>query len=75
MSAQFELEQQLLDCWKVTDDIQLVYKHVMEADVLDRDRIANILLGMKELYTMKFEQQWETFELLVGEIHEAKKLH
>lgn len=55
-------EQQLLECWTVTSDIETVMKAVLEKD-LPQDHLANILLGMKELYNLKFEALWESFEL------------
>lgn len=61
MSNRFDLEQQILDVWKVTDDIELVYKNTMDRD-MSKDEIANVLLGIKSLYELKFNQLWDTFE-------------
>ena len=65
MSDRFDLEQNILDCWKITDDVNLLYKNVMEEE-LDKDKIANVLLGLQAIYSMRFEQLWETFENLVS---------
>ena len=65
MSDRFDLEQNILDCWKITDDVNLLYKNVMEEE-LDKDKISNILLGLQAIYSMRFEQLWETFENLVS---------
>ena len=64
MSDRFDLEQNILDCWKITDDVNLLYKNVMEEE-LDKDKIANVLLGLQAIYSMRFEQLWETFETVV----------
>ncbi len=64
MSDRFDLEQNILDCWKITDDVNLLYKNVMEEE-LDKDKIANVLLGLQAIYSMRFEQLWETFETIV----------
>lgn len=64
MSDRFDLEQNILDCWKITDDINLLYKNVMEEE-LDKDKISNVLLGLQAIYSMRFEQLWETFETVV----------
>ena len=64
MSDRFDLEQNILDCWKITDDINLLYKNVMEEE-LDKDKIANVLLGLQAIYSMRYEQLWETFETVV----------
>ena len=65
MSDRFDLEQNILDCWKITDDVNLLYKNVMEEE-LDKDIISNVVLGLQAIYSMRFEQLWETFENLVS---------
>jgi hypothetical protein len=60
----FDLEQQILDCWHVTDDIDMLFEAVMDKD-LTQDDIANVLLGLKTLYHLKFERTFETFEKLI----------
>jgi len=64
MTDRFVLEQQLLDAWKVTDDIQLAYELSMEGN--DPDQLANLLLGLKTLYDIKFSKLWDTFESCVS---------
>ena len=59
--CRFDMEQQLLDCWKITNDIRDVYEEIMERD-LDRNQVENILLGMEQLYNVKFEKLWRLFE-------------
>lgn len=54
----FDLEQQILDCWKITDDIELLEQH--GANGPDFVSLANT-------YEFKFKQLWETFEYLVKE--------
>lgn len=64
MSDRFDLEQQLIECWKVTDDINLVYASVMDTN-MSQDDIANVLLGLKTLYDLKFNRLWNTFETCI----------
>lgn len=71
MSARFELEQDILTCWNVTGDIDLLYTNVMERD-MTKDEIANVLLGMKSIYEMKFNKAWDSFERTIEEMREAK---
>lgn len=66
MTDRFDLEQNIMKCWNVTDDIDMVYKNVMESDMTNDD-IANALLGLKTLYNMKFEELFSNFETLVHE--------
>lgn len=55
----FELEQEILECWNVTKDIQNFY-HAQEN--MDEDEQMNYLLGLEALYEVKFQKLWDTFE-------------
>ena len=52
----FELEQSIIRCWSVVDDIDLLYKRVGDSSEFDSlspkqmDALMNILLGVKEVY-------------------------
>jgi len=75
----FDLEQQILDCWKVTDDIDLVTKHFVDSpewegiDPKVCDALMNKYFAIKELYELKFNEMWESFETVCKEYHEARK--
>ena len=58
MKNRFDLEQEIMDCWGVVDDIDIVYYKHAEAN----DELANVLLGLKTLYQLKFERLFNTFE-------------
>ena len=60
----FDLEQQIFDCWHVTDDLDILFEAILDKEI-DRDKIANIVLGLKELYHLKFERTFETFETCI----------
>ncbi len=66
MVDRFDLEQDIMKCWNVTEDIDLLYRNVMERG-MTTDDIANALLGMKTLYEMKFDEMFSHFETLVSE--------
>jgi hypothetical protein len=68
----FDLEQQIQDCWKVTDDIDLITKHLVEdLDINGQtaDAMVNKYSAIKELYDVKFNQVWKTFEKVCAEYH------
>lgn len=69
----FDLEQNIMKCWSVTDDIDTLLKNVMENPKLSTDDIANVLLGMKTLYHMKFEECFDSFETFVSDYWSMKK--
>lgn len=62
MSNRFDLEQSILNCWHIVDDIDILYKNVCENDELSKDDIANVLLGMKTIYNMRFDETFRQFE-------------
>lgn len=59
MSDRFDLEQNIMQCWNVCDDIQLMLDCW---DKLDEDAKQNYLIGLKQMYQMKFERLWDNFE-------------
>jgi len=72
MSTQFDLEQQIMDCWHVVDDLKVVSESLVEDD-LDPEKAANILIGLEQLYQLKFDRMFRTFEKLQKEHYEALK--
>ena len=59
MHDRFDIEQGILQCWNVTDDIQLMLD---TWDSLDEDAKQNYLIGLKQMYHMKFERLFGVFE-------------
>ena len=73
MSTQFDLEQRIMQCWNIIDDIRVVYtRHLDGEKPLTEDELANILIGMEQLYDIKFYNLFSTFEKFLKEIHESK---
>jgi hypothetical protein len=62
MSDRFDLEQNIMQCWNVCDDIQL---YLDMYDNMDEDQRMNYLIGLKQMYQMKFERTWDNFEQCV----------
>ena len=66
MADRFDLEQNIMKCWSVTEDIDLLYENVMEND-MSQDDIANALLGIRVMYEMKFQKLWDSFEKMIDD--------
>jgi len=66
-----DLEQKIFDCWKITEDLKLVYEEICN-NGMTPDRIANVLLGIKELYQFKFDRLHNTFYRLCDETCKEK---
>jgi hypothetical protein len=72
----FDLEQSILQCWNVCDDLNLLYSETMERPrPLTQDELANILLGMKLMYQMKFEKCFSEFEVISNHYHKYRKIY
>ena len=70
--TQFDLEQQIMNCWHVVDDLKLVREAVSD-DRLSKDELENVLLGLVQLYDLKFEQTFDTFETFTWEHYHGKQ--
>jgi hypothetical protein len=64
MTLQFDLEQNIMNCWNICEDLDVLTEGVLERD-LTADQIANVLMGLKQLYQLKFERTFENYELLL----------
>lgn len=71
MSKNFDLEQSIFKCWHVVDDIEILYKNIMNSD-LSKDEVANCLMGINSLYKLKFEELFDIFEQFTKEYYQHK---
>lgn len=75
----FDLEEGFMECWNVVDDIRTIYNYVGEDELFEdlnpdqKDKISNLLLGIQELYSVKFERTFKTLEGAVGEYHNMRR--
>jgi len=71
MTDRFDLEQQIMACWNIIEDIGLLNAGVLEGrpdgGAMTQDEISNYLLGLETIYSLKFEQMFDTFSTLVGQ--------
>jgi hypothetical protein len=56
MTDRFDLEQQIMQCWNIVDDLDYL------GEMLETDDTQNLLIGLKALYQAKFEKLFDTFE-------------
>lgn len=62
----FDLEQQILQCWNLCEDVATLAEGAMEQD-LSTDQIVNVLNGLHDLYDIRFNKLFQTFETLLRE--------
>lgn len=67
----FDLEQSIMKCWNIIEDIKLLNKNVLEGvpdgGVLTTDDISNYLIGIETIYDMKFNDLFHIFSTLIAE--------
>lgn len=66
MKTRFDLEQEIFRCWSVVEDLDLLLSECEKIeDVEVADNIQNIVLGLKVLSEMRFQNMFNTFETLL----------
>lgn len=60
----FDLEQDIMKCWNVTEDIE---NFIGARDAMSEDEQLNYLIGLKQIYEIKFNNLWTAFESCVRE--------
>jgi hypothetical protein len=62
----FDFEQQIMSCWNITTDLKDLTEGMLESD-LSKDQICNVLMGLEQLYQLRFDKLFRQFETLVHE--------
>lgn len=60
----FEFETQIMSCWTITTDLNDLSEEVLEGD-LTKDQITNVLMGIEQLYNIRFQKLFRQFEQLI----------
>jgi len=56
MSDRFELEQEIMECWKITNDLQM---YIDQGAKIEDTKV------LIDYYERKFDKLWNTFEHLI----------
>ena len=60
MTKPYDLEPMILDCWRVCDDLEVVFKQVGDGEPTE-DELMNALIGMQQLYQWKFDELFNKY--------------
>lgn len=63
-----DLEQEVLLCWGVTEDLKLFADEYKHCDV----DVYNKAIALAHVYDMRFNRAWETYEKVVEEYYESR---
>jgi hypothetical protein len=66
MSDRFDLEQQILSCWNVVDDIKTLIEQRQTGGELNEEQLINYLRGLEAIYQVKFNKMFDTFEKCIS---------
>jgi hypothetical protein len=67
MTKRFQLEQKIMSCWNVVEDIKTLNEQINDGEPLTADGMSNYLLGLETVYQVKFEQLFALFEKMIKE--------
>lgn len=68
----FDLEQEIMNCWNVTEDIGVIMERLVDSPTFKDvppeavDKLSNALLGVQQLYDMRFEKLFDVFKASHG---------
>ena len=58
-----DLEEKIMDCWSVCNDLETVYQQIVDEErEPTTTELINVLMGMQQLYQWKFEQLLNKYE-------------
>ena len=59
----FDLEQEIMECWSITTDIENL--RIALDSSMTEDEVDNYLLGLRAIYEVKFTKLFDTFAKLI----------
>ena len=71
MSAIFDLEQGILRCWNITDDIGEILDD-LESGHMEVHEAAEALRAYQKVYQRRFERCFAQFETCTGEVRDLR---
>ena len=71
MTAMFDLEQGILRCWNITDDIGEILDD-LESGHMEIHEAAEALRAYQKVYQRRFERCWSQFETYTAEVRDLR---
>lgn len=74
----FDLEQDIMDCWSVVDDVKMLYEYLGSDEFFEsmhsehKRKLLRLLLGLSELYQIRFEKCFKTYEACINDTPEDR---
>lgn len=65
MKDRFDLEEDIISCWQIVSELKVLSEAILENPSMTTDNIVNILIGIEQLYDIKFNKAFSTFESVI----------
>ena len=69
---QFDLEQDIMACWNIVEDLKILSEYACEDASFNRDGVSNITIGLEKLYDLRFQKLFRTFEDFLKDYYELR---
>lgn len=67
ISNRFKLEEAIMHVWSTSEDLETLLRQYMDAEEPpSEDEMANALIGIRTLHTMKCDQLFSLFESMIN---------
>lgn len=62
MADRFDLESAITAAWQTENDLELFVEQYYDGSkIMSQDDVANVLIGLKELHSLRMNKLWDTF--------------
>lgn len=63
----FDLEQSIMATWSTCEDLDLIIENLLDGvEPLDTDDVANVLIGLRRLHSLRAGHAFSVYEQLVS---------
>lgn len=63
MKTRFDLEDDIMQCWRTSDDIKIILDNLEGAS---EDTLMNSLIGLETLHEMRMQRLFRTFSAMIA---------
>jgi len=61
----FDLEQKILRCWSLKEDLDTIVDRLVERDSVEKDELVNVLMGLSVLHDIRCSNLFDTYEIIL----------
>lgn len=60
----FDLEQKILRCWSLKEDLDTIVR-LVECNSVEKDELVNVLMGLSVLHDIRCSNLFDTYEIIL----------